>query len=220
MKHINTYEKSGYQNLVSNQTNDKSTTEITGEKKYSLKSDFGQMFQASREFANGIVGPQSRNPIDKSMTFTDNGPNKNIQRMHNSKNEGQTHQYFYKNQDQRGPNDVPFDEVGKKTKNSMLQTAIDFRGKQNLGDNQVNSMPTSKNAQQDGFLTSFEAPKDDINRQQNNNSSSWFAEQQVHSGQQSQLKSNDVISPSKGSPDLEFNNSKTQKEKKREQQAR
>lgn len=58
--------------------------------------------------------------------------------------------------------------MGKKTKNSMLQTAIDFRnGKQNLGeniDNQNNSMPTSKNPQQDGFLTSFEAPKDDINR--------------------------------------------------------
>ena len=52
MKHINTYEKSGYQNLT-NPTNDKSTTE---EKKYSqnTKSDFGQMFQASREFANGI----------------------------------------------------------------------------------------------------------------------------------------------------------------------
>lgn len=141
------------------------------------------MFQASREFGNGVGQPSNltRNPIDKSMTFTDTAERtgqQNKNRMHNSKNEGQTHQYFYKNQDQRNPDEVPFDEMGKKTKNSMLQTAIDFRGTQKLGENQVNSMPTSKNPQQDGFLTSFEAPKDDINRQQNNNSSSWFAEQQ------------------------------------------
>ncbi len=73
--------------MLTNQTNDRSTTEEKN--KFSAKSDFGQMFQASREFH-----PSRMNPIDKSMTFTDGAERtgqQNKNRMHNSKNEGQTH---------------------------------------------------------------------------------------------------------------------------------